>query len=369
MSCPQLAVLGAGMAGLTAAFRLQQAGHQVEVFEAGATAGGRMASRSVAGFQLDLGVHMLLDNYDRTRALLAELGLADQWFVIEAGEGGVLRDHELLSFSPKRAFDVLRFRGIDLRGRIRLFIELARARRWRDDLDFFDLSVGNDQLDQEDCEHFSRRRMGDEATDYAIDSFIRTFHFHGAGKMSMKYFEALAALLVTRGEFRPCALRGHMGVLPDALAARLDVRYATPITSVLGGDAGAELQWHGCTARYDAVVLATTADAARVLLQQPSPAQADLLAHATSSSTIVCSFAVPVEIAGDFEGVWVPFAESELICALSNETCKGSSDGRHCVFSVFLHEEAAARWLARADPEVSDAVGQELGRLFPRYLG
>ncbi len=363
----KLAVVGAGIAGLTAAFRLQQAGHQVEVFEAQAAAGGRMASRSVDGFQLDLGVHMLLDNYDRTRALLDELGLADQWFVIEAGEGGVLRDHQLLSFSPKRAFDVLRFAGIDLGGRIRLFIELARARRWRDDLDFFDLSVGDDELDQENCEHFSRRRMGDEATNYVVDSFIRTFHFHGAGKMSMKYFEALAALLVTRGEFVPCALRGHMGVLPDALAARLQVRYATPVTAVVGTQNGAELRWRDGQAHYDAIVVASTAGAARGLLQAPSPAQADLLAHATSSSTIVCSFAVPVEIAGDFEGIWVPFTESEIICALSNETCKGSSDGARCVFSVFLHEEAAGRWLQRADQEITNSVAQELGRLFPRY--
>jgi protoporphyrinogen/coproporphyrinogen III oxidase len=364
-----IAVVGAGMAGLTAAWRLQQAGYRVEIFEASDHPGGRMASITVDGFGLDLGVHMLLDHYDRTRALIAELGLADQWYALEAGEGGVLRDHQIRSFSPKNAFDVLRFRGIHLQGRVRLFLELARANRFRQDLDFFDLSVGDDAFDAEDCESFAKRRMGEEATAYVVDSFIRTFHFHGARKMSVKYFEALAALLSTRGEFRLFALRDHMQALPDAVARRLSVHYASPVLRVAAVSDGVELEGPSGRATYQAVVLATTAEAARELLVTPSAAQRELLAHASSSSTAVCSFAVPSQIAGDFEGIWVPFRESQIICAVSNESCKGASDGRRCVFSVFLHEEATPLWRARSDAEVSAVVAAELVRLFPRYAG
>jgi protoporphyrinogen/coproporphyrinogen III oxidase len=378
----KVGVIGAGIAGLAAGWRLQEAGHEVVVFEASDHPGGRMWSTPVAGFQLDLGVHMLLAHYDRTRALIQEMGLEDQWFELEAGQGGVLREHELNDFSPSRAFDVLRFQGIHLQARVRLFLELVRAYRWRDDLDFFDLSVGGDAFDQEDCDTFSRRRMGDEATDYVVDSFIRTFHFHGARRMSVKYFEALASLLLKRGEFRMFALRGHMRALPLALAAKLDVRYETPVSEVLPGGAArghltsevvskSAVQVHGPSEweAFDAVVVATTASVARGLLREPSPAQRDLLAHAKSSCTAVCSFAVPVGIAGDFEGIWVPYTESQIICALSNETCKGSSDGQRCVFSVFLHEEAAAVWLTQTDEEVTGAVANELARLFPRYAG
>lgn len=364
----KIGVVGAGIAGLTAAWRLQRAGHEVEVFEACAYPGGRMASREVGGFVLDLGVHMLLEHYDRTRALLAELGLTDQWFELHDGEGGVLRDHEVRGFSPRNAFDVLRFKGIHLRGRVRLFIELARASRFREDLDFFDLSVGDDAFDDEDCDSFARRRMGDEAADYVVDSFIRTFHFHGAKKMSVKYFEALATLLLTRGEFRLFALRGYMRALPEALAHRLPVRYSSPITRVAAASGGGvELRGPHGSSRYDAVVLATTAQAARRILDGASVAQAELLEHATFSATAVCSFTVPLAIAGDFEGIWVPFLESRIICAVSNERCKGSSDAERCVFSVFLHEEASALWRERSDAEVTQAVAAEFVRLFPRY--
>jgi hypothetical protein len=55
----------------------------------------------------------------------------------------------------------------------------------------------------------------------------------------------------------------------------------------------------------------------------------------------------------DFEGIWVPFKESQLICAVSNEPCKDSSDGQRCAFSVFLHEEATPVWLTRSDRDVT----------------
>lgn len=65
----------------------------------------------------------------------------------------------------------------------------------------------------------------------------------------------------------------------------------------------------------------------------------------------------------------MPFRESQLICAVSNETCKGTVAGERCVFSVFLHEEATPVWLTRSDREVTAAVAAELERLFPRYAG
>jgi len=51
-----IAVIGAGMAGITAARTLVQAGHQVSVFEKSHGAGGRMATRSSAYGSFDHGV-------------------------------------------------------------------------------------------------------------------------------------------------------------------------------------------------------------------------------------------------------------------------------------------------------------------------
>jgi len=70
-------VVGAGLAGLAAAYRLHQAGVDVEVYEARGRVGGRVFSVMVDGEAVDLGGHNITDGGDATtmRALIAEMGL------------------------------------------------------------------------------------------------------------------------------------------------------------------------------------------------------------------------------------------------------------------------------------------------------
>ena len=73
-----IAVVGAGPAGLTAAYRLQQAGHHVEVLEALDVVGGRThAERFGPGHHCDTGAGWLATFYTHTRKLFDELGFGD----------------------------------------------------------------------------------------------------------------------------------------------------------------------------------------------------------------------------------------------------------------------------------------------------
>jgi predicted NAD/FAD-dependent oxidoreductase len=73
-----IAVVGAGPAGLTAAHRLGQAGHRVEVLEARDVVGGRThAEHFGPGHHCDTGAGWLASFYTRTLALLDELGYRD----------------------------------------------------------------------------------------------------------------------------------------------------------------------------------------------------------------------------------------------------------------------------------------------------
>jgi protoporphyrinogen/coproporphyrinogen III oxidase len=73
-----IAVVGAGPAGLTAAHRLRQAGHRVEVLEARSVVGGRThAEHFGPGHHCDTGAGWLASFYTRTLALLDELGYRD----------------------------------------------------------------------------------------------------------------------------------------------------------------------------------------------------------------------------------------------------------------------------------------------------
>ena len=60
-------VIGAGLAGLTAARTLHRAGQRVQVLEAAAQVGGRVHTRQVQGFTLDAGYQVLFPAYPAVR--------------------------------------------------------------------------------------------------------------------------------------------------------------------------------------------------------------------------------------------------------------------------------------------------------------
>jgi phytoene dehydrogenase-like protein len=76
----EVAVVGAGLAGLSAAVRLAAAGCDVHVLEATRGAGGRLATEVVDGFVVDRGFQVLNTGYPRVAADLDLGALGMGWF-------------------------------------------------------------------------------------------------------------------------------------------------------------------------------------------------------------------------------------------------------------------------------------------------
>jgi hydroxysqualene dehydroxylase len=74
----QVAVVGAGYAGLAAAIELVRAGVAVTLFEANRVAGGRARRVEYRGTLIDNGQHLLLGAYRDTLALMREVGVSDR---------------------------------------------------------------------------------------------------------------------------------------------------------------------------------------------------------------------------------------------------------------------------------------------------
>jgi len=72
-------IIGAGLAGLSAAVRLTEAGRRIRLYEAGTQAGGRCRSYvdDVLGCRIDNGNHLLLSGNHRALAYLKTIGAAD----------------------------------------------------------------------------------------------------------------------------------------------------------------------------------------------------------------------------------------------------------------------------------------------------
>jgi len=78
----EIVVIGAGLAGLTAAYRLHEQGASVHVYEARGRVGGRIFSAIACGHTVELGGHNITDGgaAENIRHLMDELGLETQSF-------------------------------------------------------------------------------------------------------------------------------------------------------------------------------------------------------------------------------------------------------------------------------------------------
>jgi protoporphyrinogen oxidase len=74
----RVVVVGTGIAGLTAAYDLKKAGHQVTVLEAKDIPGGRMAEKMEGSFMKYTGATGLFRFYKDMWDVIAELGLSER---------------------------------------------------------------------------------------------------------------------------------------------------------------------------------------------------------------------------------------------------------------------------------------------------
>ncbi len=104
----KIGIVGAGVAGLTAAYRLAKQGHEIEIFEASDHVGGLASGFPVAGTTLEKYYHHLFTSDICIRGLVDELGMREKlhWFTSSMGvyhKGAMYSlasPKDLLTFKP-----------------------------------------------------------------------------------------------------------------------------------------------------------------------------------------------------------------------------------------------------------------------------
>jgi protoporphyrinogen oxidase len=141
-------IVGGGLLGLTAGYRLAQRGVPVTVYESTSRLGGLAGRTELGGVEVDRFYHALTLTDQRVIDLAAELGLGDSIRWRRLGVG-FFQDGRLASMSTPR--ELLTFPGLRARDRVRLAAFVARCRTISD----------RSALDDEPIEPWTRRVAGD----------------------------------------------------------------------------------------------------------------------------------------------------------------------------------------------------------------
>ena len=277
----RIAVVGSGISGLGAAHVLSRA-HHVEVFEREPRAGGHANTVVHDGLALDTGflVHNVR-NYPLLTRLFRELGIAahesDMSFSVSCGGCG-------LEYSGRRPFaqpaNAASPRFLALLWEIGRWLRTARPEDESQSL-----------AEYLDVHGYSRRfrrhflvpmtsalwsTAPGRALEFPAAYAIRFFANHG---------------MLGFGRFRWRTVTGGSHRYVDAIAARLGrrLRLGAGVRSVRRSEAFVELRIGDAIERFDRVVLATHADQALALLEDPTPDERRVLgqfAYTTNAAVL-----------------------------------------------------------------------------------
>lgn len=368
MSKPNAIVVGAGISGLSAAFRLQQAGFVVRVLEAEATIGGKMSSVEVAGFTMNRAANILPYSYDTIRRLAADVGLAEQIPKVH-GVVGTLRDgavHRLRS--DRMLVDGLRTPLFSARSKLLLSRIAVDGLKMRSSLSYENLGKAA-PFDTESAAAYCDRRLNDELKEYLVQPVVRALFALQAEDISVVDFFFAAMNFVGSGFMR---YPGGIDFLVRALAARLEVATRVLVTSVERSDDGVTVTWEhdGATRneKVDACVLAVCGALVPKLYPGIHPRQGEILSNIYAYSALFNAH-LGLRRRPDEPSmlVQVPPSEDRGLCVVTfdhNSSPALAPSGKGKLSAYWLHEWCVQR-VGHSDDELFEEMYPSIEKIVP----
>jgi oxygen-dependent protoporphyrinogen oxidase len=284
MQTQPVIIAGAGIAGLTIAYELQQKGIPYEIMEAASQAGGMMKSLHVDGYELDAGPNSLAASPEMM-AYISQLGLQDH--VLEAAAVSknrfLVRNNKLHAVSP-HPLKIMQSDYVSGFAKWRLFSERFRRPRPADG--------------EESVSSFVNRRFGREINEYLFEPILSGIYAGNPDLMSVsevlpmlpqwekKYGSVTKGLMKnmkTMGGRKIITFKGGNAVLTEKLQSLLTgrIRYNCAVTGITRGATDYIVQYNedGHTGMLNAerVIFATPAYSTAVAIQALDASLASLL--------------------------------------------------------------------------------------------
>lgn len=360
----RIGVIGGGFAGLTAALRLAQAGHDVTVWEKGRF-GGQAATMSLDSTRIEIFYHHLFQSDTSIAILAEELGVGDNLMWLPSTVG-YFADGKLLPLNG--AVDLLKLRILPFHDRLRVGLVTAylqRVRKWKR----FESVTAHDWL---------MRALGKNAYDKTFGAQLRAKFGTYYDKVAMVWFWGKIWLRTTsrRSPLEQEKLGyfdGSFQVMVDALVkgcenAGVDLR-KTGIDRV---DQGEDGRWHvgtedGESGVFDKVLVTTPSNIFERLVPNLPQDYITKLNALEYEAAIVALLELEHPLSTFY---WLNIADADLpftaVIEHTNFVDPATYGGKHLVY-LSKYVEPDHPYFAMSDDEIIANYLPHLKKLNPRF--
>ncbi|MCP4898445.1 MAG: NAD(P)/FAD-dependent oxidoreductase [bacterium] len=250
----KVAIVGGGLAGLTAALRLRQNGFEVEIFERYPEPGGLARVFEAGGEPVEAFYHHIFSSDASYVALARELNVEQhiEWL---SSRMGIWADNRLWDFGTPAS--LLRFTPLGIVDKLRFALTTLQLQ----------LSADRTQFEEITASEWLRKHQGERAWKTVWQPLFRQKFAEKSDDISMVW---LWGKLRLRGRSRSKSgageklgyMRGSFGVLVEALAERViqlggKLRLGEPVRRIDRNDQGFNITHRGKTTEFDQVIVAT----------------------------------------------------------------------------------------------------------------
>ncbi|MCH7645505.1 MAG: FAD-dependent oxidoreductase [Myxococcales bacterium] len=358
-------VVGAGPAGLSCAWKLRRAGHEVEVLEAGLQPGGRTRSEIRDGFTLESGPSRFDSGDHNLRDLAWKLGIGDRLREFPSRREVVLRGGRFhrADFDSPTTWAVSKLLSAGAKARL-LALAAELALIWRRIERQHPERVA--ELDGENLSSALDRVVGRECLDnYMAPHFARCF---GCAPEQLSRAFGWIALRSELGGVRRQILQGGVGVLTARLAEEVPLRLGCEVQSIETKTDGARVNYRRDGREgwvvADAVVVALPGCAVATLCSKLTPDERGFFEKIRYTREITASLlfeTAPRKLS--FDAASFPRSAAMGLAVLHVEHRKpGFAPPGAGLLRATLATRATDRLWEATDSEIVDFVDRELAR-------
>ena len=365
----RVAIVGGGITGLVAAWRLSRLGVRVTVLEASDRLGGLAAGFELAGHRVEQAYHFLYTTDEHIRGLVDELGFSDRLAFHKSSVSTYYGD---TLYPMETPLDLIRFKPIGLLARIRAGVTvlwLQRVKDWR-------------PLSGVTALSWLRRYAGREVTDVIWEPLLRGKFDRYYDKVTMSW---LWGRVLQRVDSRDKArggevlgyFEGGFRLLIDRLeedlrAAGAEIRLGTPVRG-LAHDAATDevvVSTDGREERFDRVLATVPSGVFARMIDDRRASDPDYFRRLESIDYLdaaVQVFATPQKFTPYYwHNINTPDAPFVVFLSLTNLVGSERFDGLN-IYYVGDYVPREHEYMTMEPEALKARWYDELGRIFPEF--